>query len=131
MKIKNTKVEKDKVKLQLIRKQKGKCPISGRSLTLSNSVLDHCHEHGHIRAALPRGVNGIEGRITKLISRFAGAGDTDSIIKFLRNLADFLEWHKVPRTEWIYPTHKTADEKREARNKKARLAYKRSKKLCK
>jgi hypothetical protein len=109
IKIKNTKVAKDKVKRELLIKQKGRCPISGRRMTMQNSVLDHCHYTGVIRAALPRGVNGLEGKISQ-------------------NLIKFWELHRKPQTEYIYPTHKTADEKRDARNKKARLRYAKAKK---
>lgn len=127
-KIKNTKTAKDKVKRELLIKQKGKCPISGRNMTLSSSVLDHCHLTGYIRAALPRGVNGLEGKVAYLCTRFGGCQTVDDNIKLLKNLISFWELHKKPQTDYIYPAFKTDDEKREARNRKARLRYAKSKK---
>lgn len=128
IKIKNTKVAKDKVKRELLIKQHGKCPISGRSMTLNSSVLDHCHATGVIRAALPRGVNGLEGKVAYLCKRFGGCVTQEDDIKLLKNLITFWELHRTPQTGYIYPTHKTTDEKREARNKKARLRYAKAKK---
>lgn len=127
-KIKNNKAAKDKVKRELIIKQKGKCPISGRSLTLSTSVLDHCHDHGFIRAALPRGVNALEGKVAYLCTRFGGCQSVDDNIKLLKNLINFWELHKKPQTNYLYPTFKTPEEQREARNRKARLKYAKAKK---
>ena len=42
------------------------------------------------------------------------------MLGWLSNAVKFLEFHKVPRSEYIHPTHKTEDEKRELRNKRAR-----------
>ncbi|UXQ88721.1 endonuclease [Salmonella phage PST_H2] len=124
--------ELKEVRDELIKRQKSKCPICGGSLkaiTEINRVVDHCHEHGHIRGVLCRGCNGGIGKIENLIRSYCKAGNNNYfIVKTLRNIADYLELHKTPQTEWIYPKHKTAAELREARNRKARLAYSRKKK---
>lgn len=116
----------------LIKRQGNKCPICGGSLlavTSTNRVVDHDHDTGYIRGVLCRGCNGGIGKVENLIKSYCKAGNnTYYIVKTLRNLADYLDLHKTPQTEWIYPKHKSAAEQREAANKKARLAYARKKK---
>lgn len=41
--------------------------------------------------------------------------------EFMIKLGAYIEKHLTPQTNYIYPTHKTEDEKRLARNKKARV----------
>lgn len=108
------------IKAKLIAKQNGICPLCKGSLTRLkpvNVVVDHCHKTGHIRAALCRGCNGAEGKIKNLAVRF---GKTADFIVFVKRLVEYWLHHKEPKTSWIHPTHKTDDEKRLARNKKAR-----------
>jgi hypothetical protein len=122
-KIKNTKKAKDEAKMQLIIEQGGRCPITGRPLRLHTSVLDHDHDTGRIRAALPTGVNGMEGKIYKNLVTWGKIKTKREAIKTLRNLADFWENSLDNPKDLIYPTHKTPEEKREAAKKKARKAY--------
>jgi hypothetical protein len=111
------------IKKQLIAKQGGICPLcSGTLYGVSpiNVVVDHCHGKGHIRAALHRGCNGVEGKVKSLITSF---GRTPDPRIFLKNLLTYWELHKVPQTEWVHHTFKTPEEKRASRNKKSRAAY--------
>ena len=124
VKIKTTKKAKDEFKLSQLKVQKGKCPLTGRTVTMRTGVIDHDHVTGRIRAILTNGTNRAEGIINKALTQWAGMTTKQEKIKFLRNLADYYEAVPLP---FIYPTHKTDDEKRIARNKKARLAYKKSK----
>ena len=110
------------IKRKLMVLQKGKCPLCDGDLTRmqpNNVVVDHCHQTGYIRAALCRGCNGAEGKIKNLAIRF---GKTADFVKFVQNLVKYWLYHKQARTNWIHPTHKSDDEKRLARNKKAREA---------
>lgn len=120
--------ELPEVRKELLEKQLYRCPITGRDLREMKSinlVVDHCHTSGFIRAVLPRGINGLEGKIKAVLLRFGGlqSNDVAGQAKLLHALADYLMLHRVPQTPYIHPTHKTEGEKRAARNKQARLRY--------
>lgn len=115
---------------ELVRRQNGKCPITGRDLramTSSNVVVDHDHKSGVIRAALPRAINGLEGKLVQQCIRWGGCTNKNEIIIMLRGMADYLELHRVPQTEWIHPEHLSPVEKRAKANKKARIKYAKNK----
>ena len=103
---------------QVMKKQGGKCAICGHPFTQRDvPVLDHCHTKGYIRGALHNSCNGIEGRVKKLAQR----GHTGiSAEKYVIGLGKYLDEHTTPKYNYIHPSHKTEDEKRLARNKKAR-----------
>ena len=48
-------------------------------------------------------------------------------IEWLTNLLAYWTLHEVPRSPYIYPTHKNEDDKRLLRNKRARLKRARAK----
>ena len=109
------------VKRQLIAKANGACPLCGCNLLAlppANVVVDHCHDTGVIRGVLCRGCNGAEGKVKNSVQRWGKAKD---VVKYLKRL---LAYYETPSTSYIYPSHKTDDEKRLARNAKARKAYK-------
>ncbi|CAM0030420.1 endonuclease VII [Vibrio phage D530] len=111
---------------ELVRRQRGLCPITGRDLramTPSNVVVDHNHKTGVIRAALPRGINGLEGKVKALLIRWGACKSEEEAISMLRGLADYLELHRTPQTEWIHPEHLTPAEQRAKKNKQARARY--------
>ena len=118
-------------KKELLEKQGWKCPICGaplKAVAEINRVLDHCHRRGYCRAVLCRGCNGGIGKIENLVKTYCKAGDNEYfIIKTLRNIADYLDLHSTPQTDKLYYKHQTEAEKREAKNRKARLAYARKK----
>lgn len=119
--------ELKEVRAALIKEQGGKCPICGGSLlvvTEVNRVVDHNHDTGFIRGVLCRACNRAEGVIKGATITYAKAGNNPYfMIQTLRRLADYWEKHQTPQTEFIYPGHKTEAEKRDAKNRKARLAY--------
>lgn len=82
-------------------------------------VLDHNHDNGRLRGVLCNNCNGMEGKIKNRVRR-ASRDLTD--VQWLENLLTYWKLHEEPRSPYIYPTHKNEDEKRLARNKKARLA---------
>lgn len=107
------------VKQELLKERKA-CPLCGTPFSKvepKNICLDHCHTSGYIRDVLCRNCNGNLGRLEGLGTR-SKKGLT--MLGWLNNAVKFLEFHKVPRSELIHPTHKTEDEKRELRNKRAR-----------
>lgn len=116
------------IRKELLEKQRYVCPITGRDLRAMkpiNLCVDHDHHTGYIRAVLPRGINGLEGKVLALMGRFGGFVSTDraGIAKCLHSLADYLMLHRVPQYPYIHPTHKNEVEKRAARNKVARTRY--------
>jgi len=120
------------IRSELLAKQFYKCPITGRDLRAMkpiNLCVDHCHVSGTIRAVLPRGINGLEGKVLGLLGRYGGFTRTDVVgmAKCLHALADYIMLHRVPQTPYIHPTHKTGEEKRAARNSLARKRYAASK----
>lgn len=119
-------------KQELMEAQGYKCPLCGGSLkavTAINRVLDHDHDTGFCRAVVCRGCNGAEGKIKGVISGYGKAGNSKYYqIKWLENLLNYWKLHQKPQTDRLYHKHQTEVEKREARNRKARLAYARKKK---
>ena len=110
-----------KVTQLLLKKQGYKCPLCGGSLKAGakkDPVLDHDHRDGHVRDVLCRNCNGIEGKIFNL-SRRAKNGKTE--IEWLANLVRYWHKHQTSQHGVHHHTHKTAEEKRLARNKKARI----------
>lgn len=114
------------ITMKLAKEQGGNCLLCGKPLDFSikgakgdSVVADHCHLSGRIRGALHRSCNGGEGRVSSAAGRWIVGSMQDplAIAKALRALAEYLE--REP-SNFIYPTHKTDEEKRLAANAKAR-----------
>lgn len=73
---------------------------------------------------LHRGCNALLGKIENNYRRYG----VKSLSAFANGVAQYLQVHIDNRTGLLHPTHKTEDEKRETRNKKARAARLRAKK---
>lgn len=120
-------------KKELMEKQGWKCPLCGGSLKVVspiNRVLDHDHETGFCRAVVCRGCNGAEGKIKGVISGYGKAGNNRYFqLQWLERLYNYWKLHSTPQTDKLYHNHKTEAEKREAKNRKARLAYARKKEV--
>ena len=81
--------------------------------------LDHCHKLGIVRGVLCRNCNGIEGKIFNLANR---AKRQKSVKWFLAKLWHYWETHSEAHAASVYhPDHRTDEEKRITRNRKARL----------
>lgn len=110
-------------KKQQIIKQGWRCPITGKKFDpnkLEDAVIDHDHITGEIRGILSRSGNAAEGKVKNAIARWGGTGENyPAVIAFMKRLIAYLE---SPGCGLIYPFHKTEDEKRLDRNKKAREA---------
>lgn len=102
-------------------KQGGKCLLCGEKIDLTipkEAVCDHDHNTGEIRGVLHRSCNAAEGKVANAAGRWgAKSMDYSRIIPWLRNLLEYLE---KPGCGVMYPTHKTPEEQRLARNAKAR-----------
>lgn len=125
---KTTKADLVWIKRELLEKQCYRCPITGRDLRSMkpiNLVVDHCHHSGFIRAVLPRGINGLEGKVKTVMQRFGGFEATDVVgqAKALHALADYILLHRVPQTPYLHHTHLSPAEQRAKRNAQARKRY--------
>ena len=101
--------------------QGGLCGICRLPIDLSikgEGVVDHDHKTGEIRGVLHRSCNAAEGKIFNAAAAW-GAKSTvqDAVESYLINLLGY--WRRE-HTGFLYPMHKSADDKREARNKVAR-----------
>jgi len=109
--------------LQQLAKQGGKCPLCGTPIDSSiprEAVVDHDHNTGEIRGVLHRSCNAAEGKVANAAGRWgAKSMEYGAIVPWLRNLLAYLE---QPGTGVVYPTHKTPEEQRLARNAKVRKA---------
>ena len=103
---------------QIVVKQGHVCAICKKPFTKTDgAVLDHCHKTGFIRGALHRSCNGGEGKV-RIKAQWSHKGVTPD--EFLIGLGQYLAVHQKPRYALIYHSHKTTDEKRLAKNAKAR-----------
>lgn len=93
-----------------------------------NICLDHDHGTGHIRAVLCRNCNGIEGKIYNLANR---AKRDATPLWWLEKLCEYWKHYIENPTGVYHPVHKTADEKRLLKNKRARLKRAKLKKAAK
>jgi len=91
--------------------------VKGKLVPKLQPTLDHDHDTGVIRGVLCSNCNGNEGRIKR---RAVSAKRDLTYLEWLKRMVEYLEKHLEPQTAYLHPTHKTDDEKRLAKNKKAR-----------
>lgn len=96
-----------------------RCEICSLPLKQSDIVLDHCHKQGWIRGAVHRGCNSLLGKLENNAPRF-GVNE-QMLAAFLHGAAGYLQRNTTCHTGLIHPLHKDENEKREIRNKKARI----------
>ena len=110
---------------KLLSMQGGLCGVCGLPMTARDKpVLDHDHSTGAVRGVLHNSCNGAEGRVkSKAHLGHKGVAPEDYII----GLGKYLQKHKIPQTQLIHHTHLTEEEKRVARNKRARVLRARKK----
>lgn len=109
--------------LRRLQEQGGLCPLCQKPIDTTikgEGVLDHDHDTGQIRGVLHRSCNAAEGKISNAAARWgAKSAAYADIIPYLESLVAYL---RTPASRFIYPMHKTADEKKDDRNRKAREA---------
>lgn len=107
--------------LQELTRQGGICLVCNTPIDHTiprEAVADHDHNTGEIRGVLHRSCNGALGKVDNAAGRWgAKSMEYSAIIAFLERM---LAYYKKPGLGVMYPTHKTEDEKRLARNAKAR-----------
>lgn len=109
------------VRVKLAAEQGGRCCICQGQLGTKaplDPVLDHNHQTGAVRGVLHRGCNSLLGKVENNAGRYG----VREVFAFCRGLAPYLQKHMSNITGYLHPTHKTEDEKRIARNAKARKA---------
>lgn len=84
----------------------------------TQAVLDHCHTSGSIRAVLHRSCNALTGKVENNFKRYG----VQNLAAFLHGLPAFLQQHETDQHGLLHPTHRNEEEKRVARNTKARKA---------
>lgn len=108
--------------VKFLKDQGGVCAICKKPIDMRiprEGVVDHDHNTGEVRGVLHRGCNGAEGKVANSVGRWAGTTmDYAAIIPWLENLVAYL---KSPGTGYMYPTHKTPEQK------KAEAKFKRTK----
>ena len=99
-----------------LKEQGGRCALTGYTLSPTEAVLDHCHTTGHCRGVLHRGINSLLGKIENNHKRYGVS------LPMLRAIAPAVAEYitRDYSANVYYPTHRTEDEKRVARNLKAR-----------
>lgn len=102
----------------MLAEQEGHCMLCCERIAEGEDVLDHCHTTGHVRAVLHRGCNVMLGHIENNRARHMMKGGR--LFRFLRGVENYI--NADHRHKPIHPTHKTEDEKRALRNKRARKA---------
>lgn len=100
--------------------QGSKCKLCGQQIETAEQVLDHCHTTGEVRGVLHRGCNAMLGHLENNLPRHR-LTDVRRLSGFLSNVIPYMALNIGQRTGLLYPTHKTDEEKRLLRNKRARL----------
>lgn len=103
------------VRAKKLAEQKGLCVLCERKPQVP--CLDHCHTGGHLRGVLCRGCNALLGKLENNRGRY-GLADQGAFSKFCNNVAQYLTRHQFGTT--LHPTFKSPEQKRLARNAKAR-----------
>lgn len=102
---------------RIVAEQNGLCWICEVELSQVKACLDHDHDTGRIRGVLCQNCNGIEGKVRNLANR-GKRGRTR--YEFISKILSYWNHNSAVQRQELHPTHKTEDEKRLRRNKKAR-----------
>ena len=100
----------------MLAKQFNICPLCDTPITADKAVLDHAHGSGHIRAVLHRGCNTILSKVENNYKRMGVS--MDQLYGMCSPIAEFLEDDYSANP--FHPLHRTSEEKRVARNARAR-----------
>lgn len=93
-----------------------RCAICQLPMTAAEACLDHCHSTSNVRGTLHRGCNALLGKVENNAARYG----VRNIAAFANGIAAYLQLHSTNITGYLHPTFKTEEQKRVARNTKAR-----------
>lgn len=116
IRLKTTEVKAKREEMYLA--QAARCKLCSDHMLKTEAVLDHDHATGAIRAVLHRSCNALLGKVENNYRRHG----VKNLAAWAHGVPGYLQHHAVNRTGLLHPTHKTEDEKRLRRNKRARLA---------
>lgn len=108
------------VRAKLLEQQKYICPLCQGSMKggWKKPALDHNHQTGYLRDVLCLNCNKFEGKMYNGANRSKGNLTPK---QWIQNLLDYWSRHETPQHGGLFhPTHKTPEEKRLAKNAKAR-----------
>lgn len=107
----------------MLQEQGGVCPLCKKPIDLTikgEIVVDHDHTTGQVRGALHRSCNAALGKMDNAVGRWGAKSMAyEAILPWLKAAVAYYEQELQP---YIYPTHKTDEEKRLEANAKARRA---------
>lgn len=112
------------VAIKLYREQGSVCAICKEPIDFTvkgEGVIDHDHDTGEVRGTLHRWCNGQLGKVEQAAIRAKRGGTAQGW------LVSAINYIQTAKTGFMYPSHKTEEEKREARNlaeRKRRAAIK-------
>lgn len=119
MRLKTTEVAE--VRRDMMAMQGGRCALCGQPLGTKaplDPVLDHDHHTGAIRGVLHRGCNSLLGKVENGAARYG----VRNLLLFGAGLSTYLRVNLTNTSGLLHPSFKTETEKRELRNKRARIA---------
>jgi hypothetical protein len=98
--------------VKLLKDQGGLCLLCQRPIDLSTAkegCVDHDHESGEVRGVLHRSCNAAEGKVANAAGRWGAKGMSyELIVPWLENL---LAYYKRGGTGYMYPGHKSPEQK--------------------
>ena len=103
----------------MYKEQGSVCLLCGQPIEASARVLDHCHTTGEVRGVLHRGCNSMLGHIENNRPRYQ-LTSVPRMAGFLSKVLPYIAWNLSTHRGILYPTHRTEEEKRLLRNKRAR-----------
>lgn len=103
----------------MLSEQGGACALCMRPCSASEAVLDHCHRTGFVRAVLHRGCNSMLGVIENNRPRYLLPEDS-KLHAMLSRAVPYIQRNYSMNP--VHPLHKTDDEKRLLKNKRAKKA---------
>ena len=100
----------------LVVKQGYVCGLCGFSLEGKVANLDHDHKTGLVRSVLCRQCNTLLGKIENFLNTYGH----DNAPTFLSHVEAYMVYHKNNPGNVYHPSYKTPEEKKAARNARAR-----------
>ena len=83
---------------ELIKKEGGKCPVSGLDITNGDACLDHAHEHSQVSET-------VEGQVRGVLHKYANSLEGAWRSKYRRSgLADFITFEELLLNMYTYLT---------------------------
>lgn len=104
------------IRARILAEQGGRCAIC--ALPIKKDCLDHDHDTGAVRGVCCSGCNALLGKVENNFKRYG----VQNLAAFCNGLAGYLQKHTLNITGYLHPTHRTDDEKRLLKNKRARVS---------